>query len=328
MILKKVIVLAVLHVAFAVTLLALPHQWPKSNPTVKVVDESGKPVEGVTCRIGFAAKPKPPQTEGNLIVEGLTDAEGLFDAEANTGPRIGVRSAKNGYYTSQSIYQYPIAQLDGLEVFPPKWTPYSPMIQVTLKRIINPIALFAKEVETRVPADDKEIGFDLQAGDWVAPHGKGIKPDLLFQTTRNIVSPNDYSVILTLTFPNDGDGLLLVEEEPRLGSELRLSHEAPETDYQPTKTWTYGRKPGETHDGSTVWNEKHNYFLRVRTELNPDGSVKTAHYAKVHGDFRLNPGGPTAGLSFTYYFNPTAKDQNLEFDTSNNLFKGERIKSP
>jgi len=299
---------------------------------VEVVDENGKPVPNASCKIGFDAPPKPPQTEGILGITGETDANGVLEVNAQTRLTISLGVEKPGYYKSIQQNRFdsdrfyeafasgtPLAKWDELVTF-----------KVVLKRIVNPVALFAKEVQTKIPKDGEVIGFDLEAGDWVAPYGQGSRKDLLFEATRNIVSPNDYSATLTLTFPNDGDGLLLVEEEPRFGSELRLSHEAPEGGYQPTKTWTYGRKPGEMHDGSTVWNEKHNYFLRVRTELNPDGSVKTAHYAKVHSDIRMYVGtkAPQAGLHFTCYFNPTANDQNLEFDTSNNLFEGERIKSP
>lgn len=63
-----------------------------------------------------------------------------------------------------------------------------------------------------------------------------------------------------------------------------------------------------------------NYFLRVRTELDEKGNVKSANYAKVHGDFEF---WATSEMRFTYYFNPTPNDRNLEFDPDQNLLKNQ-----
>ena len=47
------------------------------------------------------------------------------------------------------------------------------------------------------------------------------------------------------------------------------------------------------------------------------GDIISAHYTKIMGDIRLAAQG---SLHFTYYFNPTANDRNLEFDPTQNLF--------
>jgi len=59
------------------------------------------------------------------------------------------------------------------------------------------------------------------------------------------------------------------------------------------------------------------FFLRTRVKLDAQGNIISAHYTKIMGDIRLAAQG---SLHFTYYFNPTANDRNLEFDPSKNLF--------
>lgn len=58
-------------------------------------------------------------------------------------------------------------------------------------------------------------------------------------------------------------------------------------------------------------------YLRTRVKLDDKGNVVSANSAKIMGDFRIMA---TGLLSFTYYFNPTPNDRNLEFAPKKNLF--------
>ncbi|MEZ5415708.1 MAG: hypothetical protein R3F03_15480, partial [Opitutaceae bacterium] len=58
-----------------------------------------------------------------------------------------------------------------------------------------------------------------------------------------------------------------------------------------------------------------------RVVLDDDGSVVSANYSKVMGDIYVSH---TGVLRFTYYFNPTPNDRNLEFDPKRNLFPKDR----
>jgi hypothetical protein len=64
------------------------------------------------------------------------------------------------------------------------------------------------------------------------------------------------------------------------------------------------------------------YYFRVRTALDHQGNVVSAHYGKIYGDF----------MQFRYYFNPTPNDRNVEFDTKQNLVGGiesfEQVREP
>jgi hypothetical protein len=69
-------------------------------------------------------------------------------------------------------------------------------------------------------------------------------------------------------------------------------------------------RPGEPRISN--YDDKTNYFFRVRTVMDEKGDVKSAFYGKIYGDF----------LQFTYYLNPTPNSLNMEFDTHQNLLKG------
>ena len=51
-------------------------------------------------------------------------------------------------------------------------------------------------------------------------------------------------------------------------------------------------------------------MLRVRTKADKSGKIESANYVKIYGEIPR----------FTYFFNPTANDQSIEFDPEKNLF--------
>ncbi len=50
----------------------------------------------------------------------------------------------------------------------------------------------------------------------------------------------------------------------------------------------------------------------MRSALDQQGNVVSAHYGKIYGDF----------MQFTYYLNPTPNDRNIEYDPKQNLLGG------
>jgi hypothetical protein len=179
-----------------------------------------------------------------------------------------------------------------------------------LKKIGKPIPMYAKRLNTHVPDLDKPVGFDLEAGDWVAPYGIGANADILFtgHFDKRVDGESDFT--LTVNFPRVGDGIQEFKvPEANKGSELRSPHEAPTNGYQSQWVQTDNRKPGKPVE--TNRDPNRNYLFRVRTELDDKGNVKSALYGKIYGDF----------MEFSYYLNPTPNDLNVEFDPKQNLSK-------
>jgi hypothetical protein len=186
--------------------------------------------------------------------------------------------------------------------------------------------MYVKRVETKIQKENEPVGFDLTSGDWVAPYGTGKITDLLFTVRRKINSDKDYSAELKLTFPNKGDGIAVAPPEPETGSEFKTPRTAAESGYDAERVWHYSSSSGpQVVPG---------YFLRVRTERDQNGNIKSALYGKIPGDFRFYAGtkAPRAGMGFNYYLNPTPNDRNLEFDLKHNLLQGlefdEQIREP
>jgi hypothetical protein len=281
--------------------LPVKHEW---NVTLKVVDEDGQPIGDAKAEVGYFSKSQPAS------IDGLTDTNGIFKAShfAYSG-LLGFVGQKSGYYTTRKGYEL------GFEYDSYKWNPTQTIV---LKKIGKPISMYARKVQIEIPETDKPIGFDLMVGDWVAPYGKGISSDFIFQAQRRWVSRNDFDATVNVIFPHRGDGLAPVSIPLNQGSELRMPATAPSDGYivklsrNLSHTPENGWKKDEAKD--------QNYYLRVRTAIDDRGDIVSAHYGKIYGDFGLDPiNSKTTWIIFTYYFNPTPNDHNVEFDPKQNL---------
>jgi len=238
-------------------------------------------------------------------MDGLTDTNGIFGASHSAHSGIlGFAAEKAGYYTTRE----PSYDL-GFTYDPAKWNPTQTIV---LKKIGKPTAMYAKRLNTHVPVLDKPVGFDLMAGDWIAPYGKGKETDMIFTVHLDQRAESDFDYKLVVSFPNPGDGIQLFGTNTfrfREGSELRSPHEALENGYEPQWVKTQSQKPGEPSKNGR--DENLIYFFRVRTVLDENGNVKSALYGKIYGDF----------MRFAYYLNPTPNSRNVEFDPKQNLMK-------
>jgi hypothetical protein len=202
-----------------------------------------------------------------------------------------------------------------------------------LKPILNPVPMYAKVTPWRLtlPEIGKPIGYDLMIGDWVAPYGKGITNDFIFTLNRQFTNVHEpFDATLTLKFANNGDGIQSILAAPYVGSVLRLSRFAPETNYESQLVLRKYREAGKTIVDS--YSEDQNWFFRVRT-IKKDGKIASALYGKIYGDIKFPFfDNPTARLEMTYYLNPEPNSRNMEFNTKSNLFKNlsslERVSAP
>jgi hypothetical protein len=188
------------------------HEW---KVTIKVVDENSSPVPGARAGVGYYSNSTPAS------IDGLTDADGVFEASHSTGPSLlgydlGIEAEKNGYYAARRSANLK-AQYD-----PVGW---SPTINLLLKKVGKPIPMYAKREETKVQKEDEPVGFDLVAGDWVAPYGTGRNGDMLFTVHRKVVGDRDYEEAVKLAFPNKGDGIAVAPVEPDTGSVFKTSRD-------------------------------------------------------------------------------------------------------
>ena len=309
---------------FSILALFTAVSLPAFEARMRVVDDIGNPIEGANVVIEFVGALQA-QSESH---RGKSNRDGYFSVRGESKLEVYMEAKKTGHYDARVDGLSPRRDLDELIVLP---------------RILNPIPLFAWDIRVgrsaavlHFPRQDEWLGFDLQAGDWVRPQGKGIATDIRFRfrngfkewrfsetamaNNRRVnrgASEDEirstfgkWDAELDISFPGEKEGLF---EETRFlaYSQLKLPHAAPAEGYGPT--WHY---TANNYSPRTA-REKVGFFLRTRVKLDKEGKIISANYAKVVGDFYLVPQG---SLLFAYYFNPVPNDRNLEFDPKKNLF--------
>ncbi len=301
-----------------------------SDVRLRIVDENQTPLSNVNTLIAFTS----PIIGSGVQTEGLSDHHGVFSGSGQAIGSVFVRASKEGYYPARIESLPNNRDLDNTVVLP---------------KIIQPIPLLARRVRVWKPAGDGQpqallqsgeiFGFDFAAGEMVAPHGNGKMADIFFKirsefkgwkfSDTEMVEKRRHPVVRSLgeqelkayygkydtevdiTFPGEKEGL--VEEQVHFlpYSRLKLPHRAPAEGY--VSTWRYTTN---TYSPPSTRTDV-GFFLQTRVKLDKDGKIIAANYVKVMGDFSLNGLG---GVNFTYYFNPTPNDRNLEFDPQKNLF--------
>lgn len=315
-------ILSVLMVLVGLCVVTFAEKAPPASParfTAKVIDENGRPLEGMKIEGGFYSE-EPRQS-------GKTDSNGLFVVECKRAMLgeggFSVNHNILGYYETHSgcVLQKIV---DG------RWEPWNTVITAVVRRVVNPIPMYAKRIETDLPLADQPVGYDLVIGDWIAPHGKGANSDFVFMITKKrVVSWTDFDASLSLSFSNKNDGVQK-RDVPVGGSSFHWPYNAPENGYGGSWQVSVGYVPGK---GYFTTNESTASFFRIRTVTNEQGKTVSAYYGKIPGPIKFDVRDTKTGwLQFTYYLNPMPNDRNLEFDPSKNLFKdlkdSERVSEP
>jgi hypothetical protein len=301
--------------------------------TVTVVNEKNAPVPGAD--IGFSwgrIGGSKPDTDS---VHKLADKNGASEfIGATTHDKYAYGADKKGYYSVLGIDGQFTNSVNG------RWQPWSHSLTVVLKPIKKPMPMFARQLTGDIPVTNAWVGFDLEKGDWVAPHGKGIHADFEFFTEGSVEDFRlNYHGKLTLRLPGDGNGIQVYDYKAAdISSVLKMPYEAPTNGYTPSWTWqnsrTTGKEPFATSKFVDESYPNRGFIFRVRTVLDSQGNIVQANYGKMHGPFIFDPRGETGRgyVSFNYYFNPEANSRNLEFDPKQNLFKNlkpdERVYDP
>ena len=169
--------------------------------------------------------------------------------------------------------------------------------------------MYAKRIDSDPPVNGRPVGYDLMVGDWVGPYGKGVNSDIFFTREYNRKSLQDYDCKLTVSFPKVDDGIQIYPTPFKTleGCVLRSPNVAPTNGYLPEIVRSNISHPGQP----LVFDYEENrvYLFRVRTKVDDNGNIVSAHYGKIYGDF----------MTFSYYFNPAPNSKNMEFNPKQNL---------
>ncbi len=288
----------------------------KGKITLHVIDSTGKSVENAAIKVGFY-NPR----ESGQVAKGLTDTNGRFVAEGKPITDMHYTIIKDGFYTTEASYVFNTGRSQS--VVDGRWQPWNPTYKVVLKEHRQPIGMYAKNVDILIPNHNGPLGFDLEKGDWVAPHGQGSQSDLIFEYHGSYESTSVYTKSLKMTFKNPKDGAQIFNLDRT--SEFMSMYTAPEDKYTSTVLFENERIKAKTPRDrmatkNTDMGENQYLVFRIRTVTDKDGKIVSANYGKIYGPFEYGLLGGKYRMQFNYYFNPTANDRNLEFDPSKNLF--------
>lgn len=300
-----------------------------------VVDSNGRPVEQAELSVAFWASDSAANA---VVTEGQTDTNGCYIAAGKTIHSMNYTITKDGYYTTEGKYwfyrpsgldvnrnaaisptsgEYWLYHQDENSVKDGRWQPWNPTIPVTLKERRNPIPMYAKRVDVPIPERDIPLGFDLEVGDWVKPHGMGNRSDLLFTYVASYGDIQVYSKKLKLECSSDQPGLQVLALDSF--SNLKSVYSAPEEGYMVELNLERERTKWQTIKNKELNKDEYVVF-RTRVVTDKNGEIVAANYGKIYGPVRYGRMGESQRLMFNYYFNPNTNDPNIEFDSSNNLF--------
>jgi hypothetical protein len=307
------------------------------------IDEQGQPVVNAELQVIYN-NPKAKERYDTQIKQSDDEGQAVFWGDGLQG--VSVWGKKEGYYAfgHRPAERSRISSTDlkgGAER------------NVLLRRILNPISLYVKYAAGGViPLQNEWVGYDLEKGDWLKPHGIGETADILFRYEKEFqgIRLGNWSYeknreehrmryerqgkhwdedvfrydlgkwdgILEISFPGDKEGIVKVDEGFIEQSVLPMPHLAREEGYAPSHVYEEKNYQPSTHRDDV------GFFLRSRVVLDRQGNIESANYAKIYSDFTFDPRGK---VSFTYYFNPTPNDRNLEF-IGDNLFSDSSSAQP
>lgn len=279
--------------------------------TLRVVDSKGKPVEKAQVSAGFYNPHKRNDTS-----EGMTDTNGLCSITGVSDSQMRYTITKDGYYrTSEPYWFYRRGENC---VHEGRWQPWNPTNTVILKEYRNPVPMYAKNVDVSIPVQGSPIGFDLEKGDWVAPHGQGNRSDLLVRYVATYEGPQAFSKRIEISFSSAQDGVQVFAIDGN--SKFISMYAAPEEGYVPTLVLERERTRDKIIKSQEIGEGQYLVF-RIRAVKDKDEKIICANYGKIYGPIDYGRMGEKHRLMFSYFFNPTANDRNLEFDPNRNLFQ-------
>ena len=283
----------------------------QGQATFLVIDSTGKPVAKAEIRATFPHSDAYGDVE---VSKGPTDTNGIFIAAGKSSDELIYDVKKEGSYKTEGTYRFYRRGEDCVQNG--RWQPWNPTNTVVLKEHRQPIAMYAKSVDTTIPARDAPIGFDLDAGDWVAPYGKGNKADIFFTYRSDIKDFWTGRKELVIACTNRMEGFCRAQKD--MWSGLNSAYDAPTGDYQPTVDLILDATKYKVLKSEGISRSEYLAF-RVRVLLDDKGKIISAQYGKIYGPVDYGAGEKLDQLRFTYYLNPPANERNLEFDPSRNL---------
>jgi len=322
--------------------------------TLRIVDEDGKPIENAETRTVEYSLRLQLSNEGRVTT--AQNGTAVHHVAPYFAARdIYVDLGKADKHIGKQAYEVHLGQQDYLRYDPliQSFNLTLPYVHKPIPLKARNQGIAHKRMNG--PADDHpdprlpdlaitEVGYDAELLEPVEPIGRGKHADFFIKVSSSFFGLSDYhkrtaelwktlnyrsidearmvhgnwTHTVTFRFPNKGDGIVLSSQFWPY-CKLEVPHKAPDEGYASELSLSGDQDPSATRPDLTACRKlMHNngLFIRIRTQLDKDGNVVTANYAKI-----LCPGVSRYApmFSFNIFYNPTPNDRNLEYDFKTNL---------
>lgn len=294
---------------------------------LRVVDSTGKPVEGASVNVGLSRK----QSDDFKSYAGRTDTNGNWRVEARCSNLIHVRVTKEGHYETRidrHLFSFDYADVNR-RVKGRRWSPWKQCVVLKEKRKPIPMFIRSTPYQMQLPRG-KRVGFDFDAADLVEPYGKGKRTDVFFQFDSETPAGSRYATTnrIQIIAVNEMEGFLSFSKDVQ--SQLKSCYSSPTNGFAPVLEYRLKRdqeNPSTIYENTLPKNrdgQNTEYIVfRIRVEIDNNGNITHSRYGKIYGfrydDFDLKSEVKTGFVNLLYYLNPNDNDPNLEFDGSTNL---------
>jgi hypothetical protein len=275
---------------------------------VHVVDDAGMNVSNASVRVFMGMNFRP---RGHYV-SGVSDANGCFLAEGLTcGDEIVIDVMQTGSYSSTKKLCF--AKIgEEHEVCDGKWLPFGATEEIESRRIKKPLDLAWQGDFVHTTNLNEWIGFDLQAMDFVWPHGHGVVADFDVRINWDGHAHKDYRGMgVKIRFTERGAGFAVVPV--RRDSSFKGPYQANVSDkYDQTSAEFYEKVLEDQSCETCLWNENSYWVVRSRCSVNDSGEVVAANYSVVNSIQFSGSKDGLGGVRVIGLFNPTPNDTNLE----------------
>lgn len=182
---------------------------------------------------------------------------------------------------------------------------------IKMRKIVNPEPMIVHQLLKGIkslPAQQGRFGYDLKAGDWVAPDGNGRVSDfVVIYDWRE--DENSITCTGAIEFVERGCGAYV---EKKIACEKFPVEYSARTNLTLTVYFpfdVYRDKKSKEMRSSRVMKDDEYMVIRSRVKLDEEGNVIAANYSQIQGPIGI---GYYFALGKTY-FNPKVNDTNLEY---------------
>ena len=278
----------------------------------KIIDDIGQPVAGAKVNVFFDMADLSKARE----VIGTTDTNGVCFVEEKTKGVLAIEVSRDGYYRSTDRISF-ITKGHHHEVKGGRWQPWGMQKEIVLRPVRSPNAIRLNLSDwRRTKVLNEWIGFDLEAGDYVAPAGKGKIVDLevkfdwdgMYATKHN-------GMAVSLRFNDKFAGGYY---EKRCGYSAFTGVYAANPGQTYSQYFHYYRRPIRDAKGMIIGVDGSGFdqtlalIVRSRCRVDENGKLVSARYFQIEDfEFSCTSDGK-ASLIFNLIYNPTPNDTNLE----------------